>query len=138
MFVFRSILQNFTNNLIFFIEEQCLKLNQSCPCLSLKKNSFSVFFNKKQTSTLCDILWGRGWEKRQTVSCQMQSKIFNFRNVRNIKLLPKIYSSLDPVREDEMKVIKPGVYLFIYFVCLSVCLYPIKIKTAEPIGPYLA
>ncbi|XP_023320195.1 nck-associated protein 1 isoform X2 [Eurytemora carolleeae] len=28
------------------------------------------------------------------------------RNVKNIKLLPKIYSSLDPVREDEMKVLE--------------------------------
>ena len=25
--------------------------------------------------------------------------------------------------------------IYIYFVCLSVCLYPINVKTAEPIGP---
>ena len=26
-------------------------------------------------------------------------------------------------------------YIFIYFACLGVCLYPINVKTAEPIGP---
>ena len=28
-----------------------------------------------------------------------------------------------------------SVLLYIYFACLSVCLYPINVKTAEPIGP---
>ena len=27
------------------------------------------------------------------------------------------------------------IYLYIYFSCLSVCLYPINVKTAKPIGP---
>ena len=27
------------------------------------------------------------------------------------------------------------IYLYINLVCLSVCLYPINVKTAEPIGP---
>jgi len=28
-----------------------------------------------------------------------------------------------------------SIYLYINLACLSVCLYPINIKTAEPIGP---
>ena len=26
-------------------------------------------------------------------------------------------------------------YIYIYFACLGVCLYPINVKTAEPTGP---
>jgi len=28
-----------------------------------------------------------------------------------------------------------SIYIYIYFACLSVRLYPINVKTAEPIGP---
>jgi len=31
--------------------------------------------------------------------------------------------------------ISPSIYKFGLSVCLSVCLYPINVKTAEPIGP---
>ena len=56
-------------------------------------------------------------------------------NIYNVHFEIKMYDQRSEIILRLNIQINAYLYLYIYFACLSVRLYPINVKTAEPIGP---